>query len=55
MLSNQMLAQGFGDGFGFGVDLQFLVDIFEMKRDGVKRDAHFVRGGLLMMALYQQF
>jgi hypothetical protein len=44
-----VLAHGFGDGFGFGVDLKFLVDVLEMERDGVKRNAHFVRGGLFMM------
>ncbi len=49
-----MLAQSFGDGFGFGMDLQFFVDVAEVERDCVEGDAHHVGGGLFVMAFDQQ-
>ena len=46
---NQFLAKGFSYGFGFGVDLKLLVDVFEMKRNRVERDAHFAGSGFFVM------
>jgi hypothetical protein len=31
---NHPVAEGFGDGFGLGVDLQFCVDVLQVKVDG---------------------
>ncbi len=38
--SDQMFADGLGDGLGLGVDLQLLVDVFEVEGNGVDGDAH---------------
>ncbi len=47
---NDVLAQGFGDCFGLGVNLQLLIDVFEVKGDSVRCDAHLVRRSLVVMA-----
>ena len=48
-------AQCLGDGFGFRVNLQLGVDVFQMKGDCVGRDSHRASGGLFVMALDEQF
>ncbi len=53
--SNQPLAQGFGDGFGFRVDLQFFVDVAEMKRNGVITDVEVVGGGFIAVTFDEHF
>gem|GEM_PF-3660767 len=35
---NQAITQCLGDGFGLGMDLEFLVDVAHMERDGVDAD-----------------
>ncbi len=47
---NNVLAQGFGDCLGLGVDLQLLIDVFEVKGDSIRCDAHLVRRSLVVMA-----
>jgi hypothetical protein len=47
---DQFFAQGFGNRFGFGMNLEFAVDIFQVKGDGMKRDAERVGGSLLVMS-----
>ena len=49
-----MLAQGFSDGFRLRMDLQFSVDVLQVERDSVGRNAHLARGGLLVMPFNQQ-
>lgn len=35
---HEALSQGFGNGFGFGVDLQFVVDVAHMEGDRIDAD-----------------
>ena len=52
---DQVFAQGFSDSFGLRMNLQLGVDIFEVERYGVGRDAHLAGGGLLVMAFDEEF
>jgi len=54
-LSYESIAKSFGDGFGFGVDLQFLIDAFYVEADCVERDAELGRGGFVIVSFNQQF
>ena len=48
--SDQFFAQGFGNRFGFGMNLEFLVDVFQVKGDGMKRDAERMCGSFFVMS-----
>ena len=43
-LSRQAVAEGFGDGFGFGVDVKLVVDVTKVELDGVDGDASISLG-----------
>ncbi len=47
---DDLLAQGFGDGFAFRVDLQFFINIAEMKGNGVDADLELVSGGFVAVS-----
>ena len=47
-------AQGFGDGFGLRVDLQFFVDISEVEGDGIDADAELGGGGFVVVPFDQK-
>lgn len=47
---DQSFAQGFGNRFGFGMNLEFVVYVFQVKGDGMKRDAELVGGSFLVMS-----
>src|SRR5215471_11873289 len=55
LCSDDAVAQGLGDRFGFRVDLQFVVDIAHVEMNGVERDAELSRGGFVVMTLDQKF
>ena len=42
---DQFFAQGFGNRLGLGMDLELVVDVFQVKGDGMKRDAQRLGGG----------
>ena len=42
-------AQGFGDGFGFGVDMQLFVNMPQVKGNGIDADATFADGRLVVV------
>ena len=50
-LFDEALAHRFGDGFGLGVDFQFLVDVSHVELDRVVTDILFSGGGRIVMAL----
>src|SRR6266851_2075425 len=50
----QALADRFGDGFRLGMDLELVVDVLQVERDGVDADAHGSRGSLLVVAVDQE-
>jgi hypothetical protein len=52
---NQVFAQGLGDGFGLGVNLQLLVDVLEVERDGVDRNIHLASRRLFVMTFDKKF
>ncbi len=52
--SDESFTESFGDGFGFGVDLELLVDVTEMKGDRVGRDPHLLGGGLIVMVFDEE-
>lgn len=47
---DQFFAQGFGNRFSFGMHLKFVVDVFQVKGDGMKRDAKGVSGSFFVMS-----
>jgi len=47
---DQFFAQGFGNRFGFGMNLEFLVDVLQVKGDRMKRDAERVGGSFFVMS-----
>src|ERR1039458_1675437 len=47
------LAETLGNGFGFGVHLQLLVDAAHVKANGVDADVQFGRRGLVVVAIHQ--
>src|SRR5215813_11244249 len=51
---HKSVAQGFCDRFALGVDLQFLVDLLEVKVDRAWRDFQFGGGGFVAVAVDQQ-
>ncbi len=50
-----MFAQGFSDGFGFRMDLQFFVNVFQVKRNRVNRNIHVAGGGFFVMSFDEEF
>ena len=54
-LFKQMFGKGFSDGFSLGVDLEFFVDTFDVKLDGVDVLFEFFGGGVVIMAGDEQF
>ncbi len=42
-LLDESIAKSFGHGFGFGMDLKFVIDIFDVKTDRVITDFQFRR------------
>ncbi len=53
-LINQAIAQGFSNSFGFGVDLQLLVDVTHVERNRVNADVQLKRGSLVVVSFNQQ-
>ena len=51
--TDQTMAEGLGDRFGFGVHLQFAVDVLDMKIDGAHANLERDRGGLVAMTFDQ--
>ena len=47
------MAKGFGDGFGFGVYLELVVDVAQVKFDRVDRDVQFCRSSLVTVTFDQ--
>jgi hypothetical protein len=41
---DQFFAQGFGNRFGLGMNLEFVVNVFQLEGDGMKRDAERAGG-----------
>lgn len=52
--SNQLFAERFGNGFGFGMHLQLFVNVFHVKRNCMHRCTNFLGGGFVVMAFHQQ-
>jgi hypothetical protein len=53
--SHQTGTQRLCDSFGLRVDLKLLVDVSQMERNGVRAYAQFRGGGLVVVAIDQQF
>jgi hypothetical protein len=53
-LLDESVAEGLGDGLGFGVDLEFLVDFLQVKGNGLDADAQFRRRRFVAVAFSQQ-
>src|SRR6266496_1059461 len=51
---NDSLSKRFRDGFALRMDLEFGVDVLEMKADGVDRNAHHIRSRFVVMPLDKQ-
>ena len=54
MLPDDAVAEGFGDGFRLGVDLQLGVDVLHVERHGMDAAPQCGRGGLVTVALREQ-
>ena len=53
-LFDQAVAEGFGDSFGLGVDLQLVVDVTHVEGDGVYADTQLHGRGLVIVAFYEE-
>ena len=55
MILDELLAQGFGDGFGFRVDAELFIDVAQVKGNGVDADFELVRGGFVAVSFGEHF
>jgi hypothetical protein len=54
MLSEDSAPEGFEDGFGFGVDVEFLVDVADVEANRVLANGQNMRRGFIRVAVGQQ-
>ena len=52
--SNESVAKGFGDGLGFGVDLQFFVDVAHVEGNDGDADTNLNRRGLIVVSFDEE-
>lgn len=52
---HQPFTQGFCNRFAFRMHLEFCVDVFQMKGDGVGGNTHLMRGSLVVVAVDEEF
>src|SRR2546421_12381419 len=52
--SDQPVAESFGHGFGLRMNLEFLIDVLQMKVDRGGRNSQLCRGSSVVMAFNQQ-
>ena len=52
---DDLLAQGFGDGFGFRVDAELFIDVAEMKGNGVDADLELISSGFVTVTFDEHF